>query len=46
MKLQAEVRSVPVFTVESMEACDTQATRLWHDLHGPNCAGTRPAQCL
>jgi hemerythrin-like domain-containing protein/GNAT superfamily N-acetyltransferase len=46
MKLQAEVRSVPVFTVEAMEACDTQATRLWHDLHGPNCAGTRPAQCL
>ena len=46
MKLHAELQSVPVFTVESMEACDTRAVRLWHDLHGPNCAGTRPPQCL
>jgi hypothetical protein len=46
MRLQEEVQPFPLFTIDSVAACEAQASQLWHDLHGPNCAGTRPAQCL
>jgi DMSO/TMAO reductase YedYZ molybdopterin-dependent catalytic subunit len=37
---------VLAFTIQAVEPGDTQATRLWHDLHGPSCAGTTPGHWL
>jgi GNAT superfamily N-acetyltransferase len=33
-------------TIEMMDGADAQASRLWHDLHGPGCEGTRPPHWL
>ena len=34
------------FAVETLEAADPEAARLWHDLRGPGCQGTRPPHWL
>ncbi|MHB8620509.1 MAG: GNAT family N-acetyltransferase [Chloroflexota bacterium] len=35
------------FDIETLEAhCDPNAALLWHELHGPSCAGPHPAVCL
>lgn len=42
----ASSRGVASFTVQATSACDGEAQRLWHDLHGPSCAGAGSEHCL
>ena len=34
------------FKIETLQADDPCATDLWHQLHGPNCSGTKPPHWL
>jgi|GEM_PF-2453660 GNAT superfamily N-acetyltransferase len=34
------------FTIEALHPDDQRASQLWHELHGPSCAGTTPPHWL